>query len=129
MSHETRAERAIRRAIIHAEWKAQADDTVDGWCVLDAASAGTPATGNVPIAHFCHAEAARHMAAIHNVWLAHQGHLPIPATIEATVRVQVAEEIAQALLDFEVNDSRGRADMGIDRAVAICREIGSRGGE
>ena len=42
------------------------------------------------------------------------------------IRKQVAEEIAQALLDFEANDSRGRADMSIDRAVAICREIGAK---
>lgn len=46
--------------------------------------------------------------------------------VERAIRREVAEEIAQALLDFEANDIRGRADMSIDRAVAICREIGSK---
>lgn len=55
--------------------------------------------------------------------------LAVPEMLEAamhTARGLVAEEIAQALLDFEADDIRGRADMNIDRAVAICREIGSK---
>jgi hypothetical protein len=42
------------------------------------------------------------------------------------VRKQVAEEIALAFLNFMTNDILGRADISVDRAVAIAREIGSR---
>jgi hypothetical protein len=124
--HETREARAIERAILNAEWKAQDDDTVDGWCVTDAVAVGTPGTGNVPIAHFCHATAARHIAAIHNVWLAHNRYLPIPADVEATVRTQVAEEIAAALETVDgVEWALAGHHAGLD-AARIAREIGSR---
>jgi len=44
------------------------------------------------------------------------------------IRKQVAEEIALALEGFSENDIRGRADMSIDRAAQIAREIGSKEG-
>lgn len=119
--HETRVERAILRA----EWKAQEDDTIGGWCITDAAMPGTPADGNAPIAHFVHAETARHMAAVHNIWLANRGYLPVHGSVVDTIRVQVAEEVALALEEFARNDPRGRSDMDIDRAAAIARSIGS----
>lgn len=40
------------------------------------------------------------------------------------IRQQVAEQIAAALENFEANDPRGRADISIDRAAAMAREIG-----
>jgi hypothetical protein len=42
------------------------------------------------------------------------------------IRKQVAEEIAQAFLNYMTNDILGRADISIDRAVAIVREIGTK---
>lgn len=41
-------------------------------------------------------------------------------------RKEAGEEIALALEEFAANDIRGRADMSIDRAASIAREIGSR---
>ena len=99
MSAGLKARQATRqeRAIVRAEWRAQEDETIGGWCITDAAIPGTPADGNPQIASFVHETVARHMAAVHNVWLANQAYLPIPASVEATIRTQVAEEIAAAL--------------------------------
>lgn len=47
-------------------------------------------------------------------------------TQPAAIRRQTAEEIAQSLEAFATNDTRGRADMSIDRAAAIAREIGNK---
>jgi len=63
--HETRVERAILRA----EWRAQVDDEIGGWCITADDMPGTPATGNPPIARFVTEKLALHMAGIHNAWL------------------------------------------------------------
>jgi hypothetical protein len=62
--------RAIVADAINQRWKAQPENTVGGWCVTVEAVPGTPADGNPPIVYFCSEDHARHVADLHNDWLA-----------------------------------------------------------
>jgi hypothetical protein len=46
--------------------------------------------------------------------------------VERAIRREVCSEIVMAFLEFEATDIRGRADINIERAIAMVREIGTR---
>lgn len=64
-------------------WAPVEDDTIGGWCVIDAADPRTPAEGAVSIASFVTQDVAEHMATFHNRWLA--GELYIEGNGDAAV--------------------------------------------
>lgn len=59
-------------------WKPQLEDTIGGWCCTVESVPGTPADGNPPIVDFATEEVARHVAELHNDWLADETEQTAP---------------------------------------------------
>lgn len=114
-----RQEQRLENAILRADWLAQEDDTIGGWCITDASVPGTPADGNPAIARFTHEGVARHMADVHNAWLTESGWM-------IANRQKVGRQIARA-----IKAHRARFDPGsaVATELWVAEEIALEIGE
>ena len=55
---------------MNVRWRAQEDNLIGGWCITAESDPRTPADGALQIADFCRELEAKHIADLHNEWLA-----------------------------------------------------------